>query len=846
MGVLNKFINIITKNSVIVAVEPTELFNKSRLLNFLIQFAQLLGIFSILHVYNIEQNSGIQDYSWIILLLFLIYSFVKIKYKHPLFLIATATIILLAYGLLNGLIFIAAGVLIITVCVSNINHKLKTAIIITLLILFAIGRTEFFYITRISTLIMYLLPLFMFRVLVLLYELKNGLKIKSLWQVCAYFFLLPNIFFLFFPIVDYKNYETTYYNDEEKNMWQKGIRWMLRGVFHIFAYRIIISYFLIEQDDVHNFSSLIQYLISNYSLIIRISGLFHFIVGLLCMFGMNLPQVFDNYFLATNFVDLWRRINIYWRDFVLKLFYYPIMFFYKKKIKKNLLPVTMMTIFLITFLLHSYQLFWITGKFNLRLIDLIFWLTIGIFITINSVIIEQRSLNQKSNSHKLTIVSYFINTLKIAGMIMLMSLLWGLWSSKNITEWLYLMSFMTNTDSVFIIKLIIITILIIPAGIGLHYIINLKFIQNLIHIKPSQTLLLTAPVICITLIMPYKSIIYPQKINNLILTISNDSPNRFEKNNAEIGYYDRLIEGDEDAAIGIGTKGFKKKLKKNPYNVAYYISDGLLNRRMKPNLNIKGLDHDFVTNEFGIRDKAYNKIKDHKTFRFVLLGGSYEMGSGVSNNQNFEYITENNLNKHIPDKSYQSIEIWNFAGGGYYLLEHLELLDTEVFKYNPNAVMYFAHSDERNKMLQDLTNVIKRNTDLKYPFLKSIVSLAKVNSRMGNKQIKELLNPYVDEILQWTYIEIAKKCKVHHAKPIWVYLLTTEEVTNKDEYEAISTMAKKSGYITLNLDNVYSTFPRKAIQISDINAHPNVLGHQLIAKDFYKELMLHRKEIFEK
>jgi hypothetical protein len=846
MGILKDLISIINKNSVMAVVEPTDLFNKSRLLNFFIQFGQLLGIFSLLHIYNIEKNSGIQDYSWIILLLFLLYSFVKLKYKFPLFLIATAAIILMAYGLLNGSAFIIVGFSIIMICLLNISHRLKLSIVLCLFIVFAIGRTEFFYITRISTLIMYLLPLFMFRVFVFLYELKNGLNIKSFWQACSYFFLLPNIFFLFFPIVDYKNYETTYYNDEEKHIWQKGIRWMLRGVFHIFAYRIIISYFLIDQDDVHNFSSLIQYHITNYSLIIRISGLFHFIIGLLCMFGMNLPKVFDNYFLATSFLDLWRRINIYWRDFVLKLFYYPIMFFYKKRLKKNLLPVTMMTVFFITFILHSYQLFWITGKLNLRIIDLLFWLTIGVFITINSINIERRTLNQKSMTQDSTFVSYLKNTLRIVVMFFTMSLLWGLWSSKNIEEWVYLMSFTTNINLGSITHLFSTFMILIATGTALHYVVNLKFLQKLIHLQPSQTLFFTAPVICITLIIKYRDIIYPQKINNLILAVSSDSPNRFEKNNAEIGYYDRLIEGDEDSAIGIGTKGFKKKLKKNPYNVAYHISDGLLNRRMKPNLNIKGLDHDFITNEFGIRDKPYKAKKNDKTFRFALLGGSYEMGSGVSNNQNFEYITENNLNKHIPDTNYKSIEIWNFAGGGYYLLEHLELLDTEVFKYNPNAVIYFAHSDERNKMLQDLTNAIKRNTDLKYPFLKSIVSLAKVNSRMGNKQIKELLTPYVDVILQWTYIEIAKKCKVHHVKQIWVYLLTTEEVTNKNEYEAIIAMAKKSGYITLNLDNVYSTFPRKAIQISDINAHPNVLGHQLIAKDFYKELMLHYEEIFKK
>ena len=78
---------------------------------------------------------------------------------------------------------------------------------------------------------------------------------------------------------------------------------------------------------------------------------------------------------------------------------------------------------------------------------------------------------------------------------------------------------------------------------------------------------------------------------------------------------------------------------------------------MKPNLNIPGLDHNFLSNQFGLRDKAYSKNKKVSVYRMALLGGSYEMGSGVSNNQNFEYLTEERLNKNFPDSNYKSIEI---------------------------------------------------------------------------------------------------------------------------------------------------------------------------------------------
>ncbi len=827
---------------------PIFLFDTKRILNFIIPFLQFIGILLIINLFKIEKSSGLIQYSYPILICYLIYSFTTVRYKHPVLLVGMASIILNAFGVKAGLALISIGIILITICHLKTKHWIKLSLIFSIFLVFAIGKTDLFYSPRLNILISYLMPMFMFRIIIYLYELKHGLIIKSFWQSITYFFLLPNIFFLFFPIIDYKTYLRTYYNASEKDIWQKGIRWMLRGIFHLLAYRVICYYYLSSNIDVKDLSSLLIYLLTNYLLIIRLSGIFHFIIGLLCMFGMNLPKVFDNYFIATSFVDLWRRINIYWRDFILKIFFYPIMFSYKKRIKTYLLPTTMMTVFLITCLLHTYQLFWITGSFSLKTVDLVFWITVGILITINSMLIEKGSNKEKIIESNSKFKIYLLNTLKIIGMITYMSIMWALWNSKTINEWLFLMSNFNKLDENNLLTVFILLTILIAIGVLLYYLINLNFIQKLIQIKPSQTLFLTLPVITLLLVISNKRIqsILPIKVSKFIQTVSEDSPNKIDKKNAEIGYYDRLIEGDEDVTIGIGSKGFIKKLQKNPYTLAYYNTTNLLNRRMKPNLNIQGLDHNFLSNQFGIRDKAYSKNKKDSVYRMALLGGSYEMGSGVSNNQNFEYLTEERLNKNFPDSNFKSIEIWNFAAGGYYLIEHLELLNTEVFKYKPNAVIYFAHSDERNKMIKDITNILKRNVPIKYKFLNDIITLSGVKSYMAENQIKQLLNPYIDCILQWSYFEMATICKKNNAKIIWVYLLTTEENVNENEYSTILKFAKQAGYITLDLKNVYGNIPRNTIQISEINSHPNVLGHLLIANEFYYELLKHKQEIFNK
>ena len=69
-----------------------------------------------------------------------------------------------------------------------------------------------------------------------------------------------------------------------------------------------------------------QFLLATFLLYLRVSGQFHLIVGVLHLFGFRLPETHHLYFLASSFTDFWRRINIYWKDFMMKLVYYPSFF----------------------------------------------------------------------------------------------------------------------------------------------------------------------------------------------------------------------------------------------------------------------------------------------------------------------------------------------------------------------------------------------------------------------------------------------------------------------------------------------------------------------------------------
>src|SRR5690606_32124692 len=225
-----------------------------------------------------------------------------------------------------------------------------------------------------------------------------------------------------------------YYSDSAISIYKKGVQWIVLGLFHLLVYRVIYYYFLLPPTEVTDVVSLWHYMTTNYLLIIRLSGLFHISVGVLCLFGFNLPRVFDNYFLASGFSDLWRRINIYFRDYLIKLFYYPLFFKLRKYGDLNAKVLAILVIFFITWFLHSFQWFWLRGYFPLRMVDIVFWGVFGILVAGNAIWESKkisRQINEKSWKHSA------LMTTQILGMFLFMSVLWSIWSSTTMESWFY-------------------------------------------------------------------------------------------------------------------------------------------------------------------------------------------------------------------------------------------------------------------------------------------------------------------------------------------------------------------------------------------------------------------------
>jgi hypothetical protein len=183
---------------------------------------------------------------------------------------------------------------------------------------------------------------------------------------------------------------------------------MVRGVVQLLLYRIVYQF---APLDVSNLSSALDVagcMLGMYLLYLRVSGTFHLIVGLLHMFGFNLPETHHLYLLASSFTDFWRRINIYWKDFVMKLFFYPTHFALRRIGPLRAMSVATLATFLATWLLHSWQWFWIRGTplFNWK--DFSFWAIFAVLVLVTAIYETTRGRKRTLTPSRVTLRQRFI------------------------------------------------------------------------------------------------------------------------------------------------------------------------------------------------------------------------------------------------------------------------------------------------------------------------------------------------------------------------------------------------------------------------------------------------------
>jgi hypothetical protein len=368
------------------------------------------------------------------------------RWKKPFFAAVSIGGLFWVFGTEVGAIILGLSAVVIGVFFLPLAWTTRAACLAILATALALLRGQSWIAVVPSTVWPVLATMFMFRSMIYMYELKHARAPETLVDTIGYFFLLPNFSFMHFPVVDYRTFQRGYFADDVHAIQRRGLEMMFRGTIHLLCYRLIYHELLIPAAEVQGLRALLGYLVCNYLLYLRVSGQFHVACGMLHLFGHQLPETHHHYLLATGFTDYWRRINIYWKDFMVRLFFNPVVFRLKRWPQPAALAAATLAVFLATWILHAYQSFWLRGTWGFSKPDALFWGILGLLVLINVQLDARRSRNRGAGriksratavaARRLELGPLAWRGLKTAGTFTTVAVLWSLWSSPSLSAWL--------------------------------------------------------------------------------------------------------------------------------------------------------------------------------------------------------------------------------------------------------------------------------------------------------------------------------------------------------------------------------------------------------------------------
>ncbi len=684
-----------------------------------------------------------------------------------------------------------------------------------------------------------LASMFMFRAIAYVYDTTHGVQRAGFWQSMSYFFMLPNVCFPLFPVVDYKRFVRNYFNEDRFVVYQRGVKWVFRGLVHLVLYRVVYHYFAMAPSDVSGLADVLQFSLGAFLLYLQVSGQFHVIIGMMLLFGFNLPETHHLYYLSSSFTDFWRRINIYWKDFVMKLIYYPVHFSLKRYGATFALVGATAAVFLGTWLLHAYQWFWLRGTPLLEWHDALFWGVLAVLVVINSIW-ETRYGRARSisGSHRnpAQMAATALSTLATFTSI---CLLWGLWSSESLEQWV---GMWRSTGSAWIGFLLLVPALFAASGL------LARLGRRQAESSPARRRRKAPPATwrsgAVTSAAAAGALVLAVLVNDGMLPadaearlsrITSVSLNQEDMERREIGYYENLTHGRHNSALWQVYNERPADWDWGSVEGGKVPTDDLRMGVIGPNIDTVFKGAALTTNAWGMRDIERQPDKPEDVYRVALIGASHLFGSGVRDEETFARLVDLGLESHQVDG--RQVEVLNFGYPGGDAIRHTVHLEKLVLDFEPDALIYVAHTREALRARRMLAQAISRQMPIDYPDLAALVDSTGVDAGMDEDTIAERLEPIEAELMTWSYRRIAAQADNHGFGLYWLFLPRTHERLSLADIREDVELAESGGFRTISLHDVYDGHDHEDLNIAPWDDHPNKKAHELLARGILARLI---------
>jgi hypothetical protein len=306
----------------------------------------------------------------------------------------------------------------------------------------------------------------------------------------------------------------------------------------------------------------------------------------------------------------------------------------------------------------------------------------------------------------------------------------------------------------------------------------------------------------------------------------------------ERGYYENLLANDSYTSGLFGSQTAQENEGwEEIYDTEAVTQQGnMLLWTLRPDVDMEFKHARLTTNSWGMRDKTYAQDKPTQTYRMALLGASYVMGAGVADGETFEAIVEDRLNEARPSDSSVTYEILNFAVGGYGLAQQVAVLEGGVFAFAPDVVLYVVQPEEVRRTIERLLPAILDGKEIQVDYIRQILDELGIDARTGRPEARRLLFTRGEELVERGYERLAEASRANGAVPVLVCLPNTRRAFEEDEIVFLRGLAERVEMPVLDLREAYAGRDVNDLVVAPWDAHPNRLGHRMIANALYAAL----------
>ena len=806
-----------------------------RIWGFSLLFAQLVALVWVVRAFRIEERAfltmmGVATGG------FFVHYWLPFRLKEPFWILTSLGGAALMLGVDTFLVLLFAGLVFYALLASGLSYRVKVVVMLALSVLLMAGRA--IEVAGIPAAVWPVLgALFMFRMIVYLYDLRQAKQRPPLQEFLAYFYPLPNFYFLLFPVVDLQTQRRTYYQRDIHVVAQQGLLWMVRGVVQLMLYRLV--YFLkpsFTPEGVTSFGTLAAAMIGTYLLYLRVSGQFHMIVGLMHLFGYDLPETHRKYLLSSSITDFWRRINIYWKDFMVKVVYFPVYFRYRKSGDMRARVIATVVVFVTTWALHSYQWFWLRGELLLTWTDTLFWAMLAALV-VGNLVLEQRAARKDKTP----------GAAAAAGDGLVMQVRQGLKVAGTLDA---------HRRPVVVLAVADHRRLDHHGGVVEPVAVPGMFerLFDPAHRERQICVVMLAVLLALTLVPPAFFRYHPREdtaLKKVFRTVQKRGLNRDAAAQQTAGYYEGLLDGAAGIAGvgGAGGRGWldwefwsgQRAARQNPERAQRQERPDYLRYALQPNLDVPDLDEKrrIVTNSHGMPDKEYTVAKPERAWRIGLIGDSVTQGIGTTFGNTYEARLERHLNETFTGGAHGLYEVLNFGVRGYQMTQFVDVGLHTVPRFDPDVyVVGLTVRSVYRSWADHLASLVRNRVDMKYQYLRQLVDEAEIAPNMTEALINARLAPYRLRVMKWALQELQAQAR-RDGVPLLVLLLPVADDTElqMEEFEGVRTVLAELSIPTLDLlDTFVELDDLDPVRVSSGDRHPNDDGHRMLFEALVRKL----------